>query len=73
VSVARAAESHGAAGWVRNRGDGNVEAVFEGDPDAVDAMVRWCMEGPRGAEIDGVDVFEEVPEGLRGFTIRRSN
>lgn len=69
-SAVRAAESRGVSGWVRNRSDGTVEAVFEGEPEAVEAMVRWCEKGPRGAAVSGVDVFEERPEGLSGFGIR---
>jgi acylphosphatase len=70
ISTARAANSRGLAGWVRNRADGTVEAVFEGDREAVDSLVRWCTQGPRGAHVDGVEVTEEEPEGLRGFAIR---
>jgi acylphosphatase len=66
-SAARAARQRGVAGWIRNRGDGTVEAVFEGEPDAVGAMVRWCEEGPRGARVERVEVFDEPPEGLSGF------
>ena len=65
----RAAESRGVAGWVRNRPDGAVEAVFEGEPDAVEAMLRWCERGPRGAEVDAVETFEEQPEGLHRFVV----
>ena len=65
----RAAES-GASGWVTNRADGAVEAVFEGDADAVERMVRFASEGPRGAKIEEVEVSEEEPEGLSGFEIR---
>jgi len=72
VSAARAAESRGVSGWVRNRLDGSVEAVFEGEPDAVEGMVRWCERGPRGAEVDAVEVFAEQREGEVGFTIRGS-
>ena len=68
-SAARAAELRGVAGWIHNRRDGTVEAVLEGEPDAVDAMARWCEEGPRGASVERVDVFEEPPEGLQGFRI----
>ena len=53
-----------------NRPDGTVEAAFEGEPEAVDALVRFCREGPRGAVVDDVEVVEEQPEGLRGFGIR---
>ena len=66
----RRAQSAGVAGWVRNRADGTVEAVFEGERDAVDRLVAYVREGPRGAQIDWVDVEAEVPEGLGGFEIR---
>lgn len=66
----REAESRGLAGWVTNRPDGAVEAVFEGDPGAVDALVDWCKRGPRGADVSSVDETSEEPEGLSGFGIR---
>jgi acylphosphatase len=66
----REAASRGVAGWVRNRPDGTVEAVFEGDPDAVEAMLAFCRQGPRGAQVDHVEVIEEVREGLGGFEVR---
>ena len=66
----RMAESRGVAGWISNRPDGTVEAVFEGESDAVESMVRFCREGPRGATVERVDVTEEEPEGLSGFAIR---
>jgi len=66
----RMAESRGVAGWIGNRPDGAVEAVFEGEPDAVESMLRFCREGPRGATVERVDVTEEEPEGLSGFAIR---
>ena len=69
-AVARAARVRGVAGWVSNRPDGAVEAVFEGDPEAVESLIRLCREGPRGAEVDQVEVLEEQPEGLASFEIR---
>jgi acylphosphatase len=69
-SVARAAQSRGVAGWVSNRPDGTVEAVFEGEPEAVDSLVRVCRDGPRGAAVHRVDVVDEELEGLRGFGVR---
>ena len=65
----RAAESRGVAGWARNREDGAVEAVFEGEPDAVESMVRLAREGPGRAAVEELEVAEEQPEGLTGFRI----
>jgi len=69
-SVRREAESKGVAGWVTNRADGAVEAVFEGDEDAVESMLRFCREGPGRAEVERVEVSEEESEGLQGFEVR---
>ena len=66
----REAVAQGVAGWVRNRSDGTVEAVFEGDRDAVEAMVAFCRRGPRGARVERVEVFEEESSGVSGFEIR---
>jgi acylphosphatase len=66
----RLAESRGVAGWVSNRPDGTVEAVFEGEPKDVESMLSFCREGPRGAGVERVEVIEEEPEGLSGFAIR---
>ena len=65
----RMAESRGVAGWIRNNPDGSVEAAFEGDADAVDAMVRFAHEGPRGAAVESVEAFDEEPEGATGFRV----
>jgi acylphosphatase len=69
-SARRLARQHSVAGWIANRGDGAVEAVFEGEPEAVERLVRFMREGPRGARVDDVEVAEEDPEGLRGFDVR---
>ena len=66
----RLAERHGVAGWVRNNWNGTVEAVFEGDGEAVERLVAFMREGPRGAHVDRVDVSDEQPEGLAGFDVR---
>jgi acylphosphatase len=66
----RRAQQHGVAGWVANRGDGTVEAVFEGTADAVERLVDYVHRGPRGARVDAVDVADEQPEGLSGFGLR---
>ena len=58
------------SGWIRNTYDGTVEAVFEGEPEAVERLVTLCHKGPRGARVDRVEVFVEDAEGLTGFAIR---
>lgn len=70
-SCRRVAEEQGVAGWVRNCEDGAVEAVFEGDPQPVSVVVSWCRIGPPRAEVTGIDVAEEIPEGVVGFSVRR--
>ena len=69
-TVRSGARSRGVAGWVRNRPDGTVEAVFEGAPDAVESMIRASEKGPRAASVERVEVAEEEPEGLTGFRVR---
>jgi len=64
------AESVGVSGWVTNRPDGAVEAVFEGEPDAVEQLVAFCRGGPSRAEVGSVEVIDEEPEGLLGFQVR---
>jgi acylphosphatase len=69
-SVREEAARRGVSGWARNCPDGTVEAVFEGDPDAVDALVAFCREGPGAADVASVDVLSEEPESLSGFEVR---
>jgi acylphosphatase len=58
------------SGWVRNRSDGCVEAVFEGDSEAVADCVAFCRSGPPQAQVDRIEVYEESPsDGARGFRI----
>jgi acylphosphatase len=70
LAIARAAETRGASGWVRNRANGTVEAVFEGQPEIVESLVRFCGEGPRGAAVARVETIEEEPEDLPHFEVR---
>jgi acylphosphatase len=60
----------GVTGWVRNDPDGSVAAHFEGDQDAVEAIVEWCREGPPRARVERVDVREAEPTGARDFDVR---
>ena len=69
-TVRRRARSAGVAGWVRNNADGTVEAVLEGEPEAVERIVEACRRGPRGARVDRIEVVPEEPEGLSGFQVR---
>jgi acylphosphatase len=66
----RKATEAGVAGWITNRSDGKVEAVFEGPPEAVEDLVEFCREGPTAATVETLDVLEEEPEGLTGFDVR---
>jgi acylphosphatase len=66
----RQASSRGVSGWVANRPDGTVEAVFEGDPESVEALVDAVSRGPRGASVERVERFDEEPKGLSGFDVR---
>jgi acylphosphatase len=68
-STRRLADRQGVAGWARNNRDGTVEAVFEGERDAVERLLAFVSEGPRGAAVAHVDTFEEEPEGLAGFRV----
>jgi acylphosphatase len=68
-STRQRARHRGVAGWVRNNRDGTVEAVFEGEADAVERLLDYVREGPRGADVSRVDVAEEDPEGLTSFDV----
>ena len=69
-STRRVATDAGVAGWVSNCADGTVEAVLEGEADAVARVTEFCRRGPDGAAVARVDVAEAEPEGLQGFTVR---
>lgn len=68
------AQLHGLAGWVRNLGDGSVEAMFAGPAATVEIMVRALREGPRGATVEAVEEYpatlDEVGGEPQGFAIR---
>lgn len=70
-SMAEEAERLGVTGWVRNRRDGTVEAVVDGDPEAIEAVVAWARQGPRGAQVTDVEV-SEVAESFPRFEMRPS-
>jgi acylphosphatase len=66
----RRANALGLSGWVRNLPDGDVEAVFSGPANAVEAMLAAAREGPRSAVVDSVEVLGEVAPLSGAFTIR---
>jgi acylphosphatase len=70
-SMSEEAERLGVTGWVRNRRDGTVEAVIDGAPDAVEAVLAWARRGPRGASVTEVEVVE-IPESFERFEMRPS-
>ena len=57
------AEMLGVKGWVRNCEDGSVEAVFEGEDEKVDELVRWCRKGPSLARVEKIEVKDEKLKG----------
>lgn len=65
--VQRQAIAHGLDGYVRNRRDGGVEAVFDGARDDVDAVLDACRRGPRGSHVAMLKVFDEHDVVARGF------
>ena len=69
ATCARLARDAGLSGSVRNRSDGGVEAVFEGEDGAVDRLVAWCREGPAHAHVDTIEVSSEPPSGEAGFRV----
>jgi len=58
-SMAEEAERLGVTGWVRNRRDGTVEAVVEGDPRSIDSILTWARRGPPGARVADVRISED--------------
>jgi acylphosphatase len=66
-AVLQHARMRGVVGWVRNLPSGQVEAAFEGEPSAVEAMVDYCGRGPLGASVRDVQVTAEPPAGESGF------
>ena len=70
-SMGEEAARLGVTGWVRNRRDGTVEAVIDGAPDAVEALLAWARRGPRGASVTEVEVVE-IRESFERFEMRPS-
>jgi acylphosphatase len=69
-SCRREAAAAGVTGWIRNAADGSVEAVLEGEPDAVERVLAWMRVGPRHAVVANVEVHTEPPVGETTFAVR---
>jgi acylphosphatase len=69
-SCAEEARAAGVAGWVRNLADGRVEAWLEGRRDAVERVAGWCRTGPPRSRVDAVEIHDEAPAGMAGFSVR---
>lgn len=64
------AHANGISGWIRNRADGSVEAMFEGEEEAVRDMVAWCHQGPLRAQVESVDLEWLPATGeFKGFAV----
>lgn len=57
-SLSREARAHTVTGWVRNRRDGTVEALLQGDQKAVETLIAWCRVGPGSARVERVEIEE---------------
>ena len=68
------AELHGLEGWVRNRRDGAVEAMFSGPDDLVEVMLKACWQGPRGSAVERVEPVDGCEESgsFDGFSVRET-
>jgi len=71
ATCATEARARGLTGWVRNREDDRVEAVFEGEDVVVDEMISWCRRGPSLAAVEDVRVTIEEAAGERDFRVTR--
>jgi acylphosphatase len=71
ASCADLARDLGIDGWVRNRPDGDLEALFQGPDEVVDRILEWCRTGPPSARVDTLEVSDEPPFEGNGFGVAR--
>lgn len=71
METKQAAARYGVFGWVRNKSDGSVEAVFEGDKEKVNSLIKWCQAGPPFATVQNVSItWEDYRGEFKEFEIR---
>ena len=71
ASTKQQAEKLGLTGWVRNISSGQVEAVFEGESDKLDEMIKWCHKGPSLSKVENVEIKKQTPtDAFDDFSIR---
>ncbi len=71
METKQAADRYGVQGWARNKSDGSVEAVFEGDKEKVASIIEWCRQGPPFAKVNNLDVYWQEYKGeFKDFKIR---
>lgn len=66
-ALRRRADELGVSGWVRNRADGSVEAVLQGDEAAVQRLVSWARRGPPSARVDAIETDLVDPKAERRY------
>ncbi len=70
METLRAAQRYDVSGWVRNKADGTVEALFEGDKESVDSILKWCNKGTPPAKVERVNVnWEDYTGEFEEFKI----
>jgi len=73
ASIVERARALGLVGWVRNRHDGSVECVAEGEGERLLALQAYCASGPQGAYVERIDLIEEMEAGeFTSFDVRSS-
>ncbi len=71
ATARKIAEENGLTGWIRNRIDGNVEAIVSGRKENVELFTNWCKQGPKNAIVDEVTITNLEETAFEGFIVKR--